>query len=379
MKEFFVNTLGVPLFPTTAEYLNAVYNLVNRTILPDKDALKKLFKMFFVLGQKTCRVGKCEELKGWGLPDSTKEQIEMYHALEDFVDPEMRQTLQSERNIKTRLIPTFSNIFIPIEAKPILSIDEEVRKTYSKDRQVDFAVLEDISRAFKDHKKQKLAPHLRRSKELEIESITVFVMLFYKACGLELLHDLQCKPEIIAMSVTEGCYFWQHILHDIAPAVQRYMAVYLPDIYDDLQKMNFPLFLTNTGVNTCIKLEVLHHLKNRTSIDIRQDKVAVVQFDDEKRATLYINNTYAEGFQQGEAVLREMMSIFAGTDRKAIEMLSDFVLTYTTVLNKETFMRRKRLLAIPEEDVMWSYPEPEDLYPEVFLLDFLRCPTSKRS
>ena len=72
MKDFFVQTLGVPMFPTTNEYLNAAYNLVNRTILPDKDALRKLFKMFYVLGQKCCLAEKVDELKEWGLPDSTK-------------------------------------------------------------------------------------------------------------------------------------------------------------------------------------------------------------------------------------------------------------------------------------------------------------------
>lgn len=368
MKEFFVNTIGVPLYPTTTEYLNAVYNLANRTILPDKEALKKLLKMFFVLGQKACLADKLEELKEWGLPSTTKERIEMYRSLEEFVDLEMRETLRSDKNIKTRLIPTFSNIFLPIEAQPILSIDEEVRKTYSKDRQVDFAVLTDISHTFKDHKKHKSPAHVQRTKQLEIEGITVFVMLFYKTCGLELLHDLQCKPEIFTMSISDGCYFWERILHDIAPALQRYMSVYLPDVYDDLQKKNFSETLRNTSVSTCIKLEVLHKLKNRSTIDIRHEKIAFVEFvEAENRSVLYIKSIYAEGFQQGEAVLREMMSIFAGNDRHAIEMLSDFILTYTTVLNKETFMRRKRLLAVPDEDKKWFYPKPQDPFTEVFV------------
>ena len=368
MKDFFVTTIGVPLYPTTAEYLNAVYNLANRTILPDNQALKKLFKMFFVLGQKACLAEKLNEVKEWGLPATAKEQIEMYRSLEDFVDPEMRETLRSDKNIRTRLIPTFSNLFLPIESQPILSIDEDVRKTYSKDRQVDFAVLNDISRSFKDHTKHKSPGHVRRTKQLEIEGITVFVMLFYKTCGLELLHDLQCKPKIFTMSISNGCYFWERILHDIAPALQRYMSVYLPDIYDDLQKKDFSETLRNTTVNTCIKLEILHQLKNRSTIDIRQEKIAVVEFiEEENKSILYIKSMYAEGFQQGEAVLREMMSIFAGNDRHAVELLSDFILTYTTVLNKETFMRRKRLLTMPEDEVIWYYPKPEDPFTEVNL------------
>ena len=368
MKDFFVTTIGVPLYPTTAEYLNAVYNLANRTILPDNQALKKLFKMFFVLGQKACLAEKLNEVKEWGLPATAKEQIEMYRSLEDFVDPEMRETLRSDKNIRTRLIPTFSNLFLPIESQPILSIDEDVRKTYSKDRQVDFAVLNDISRTFKDHMKHKSPGHVRRTKQLEIEGITVFVMLFYKTCGLELLHDLQCKPKIFTMSISNGCYFWERILHDIAPALQRYMSVYLPDIYDDLQKKDFSETLRNTTVNTCIKLEILHQLKNRSTIDIRQEKIAVVEFiEEENKSILYIKSMYAEGFQQGEAVLREMMSIFAGNDRHAVELLSDFILTYTTVLNKETFMRRKRLLTMPEDEVIWYYPKPEDPFTEVNL------------
>jgi len=363
MRDFFVQMLGVPMFPTTSEYLNAAYNLVNRTILPDKDALRKLFKMFCVLGQKCCISEKVEELKEWGLPDSTKERIELYHSLEDFVDPDMRKTLQSDRNMKTRLIPTSSNVFLAMENRPILSIDPEVHSVYAKDRQVDVAVLNDIARTNIDHKEDKLPSHLRRSKELEIENITLYVMLFYKTCGLELLYDLQLKPEIVAMVVTGGCYFWELVLHNIVPAVQRYMMVYLPDIYDDLQKQNFAQFLLDTEINMCAKLEVLHHLKNRT-LDIHQDKIAVVQFvEDENKAIVYVNKTFGEGFQQGEVVLREMMSIFAGIDKKAIEMLSDFILTYTTVLNKEAYMRRKRLLPIPEGEKEWEFKKPVDPFP----------------
>ena len=140
-------------------------------------------------------------------------------------------------------------------------ISLQVHNVYAKDRQVDVAVLSDIARTNIDHKEDKIPSHLRRSKELEIENITLYVMLFYKACGLELLYDLQLKPEIVAMVVTEGCYFWELVLHNIVPAVQRYMMVYLPDIYDDLQKQNFAQFLLDTEINMCAKLEVCFGLR----------------------------------------------------------------------------------------------------------------------
>jgi len=400
MKEFFVETLGVPVFPTTQEYLNAIYNLVNRTILPDSNALKKLFRMFYVLGQKSVLPEKVVEVQEWAIPETTQERCEMYRNMENYIDPEMRKTLQSAKNIKSRLIPTNSNIFLPISDQPIICIDHEVQKIYAKDRQIDIAVLDDIARVYREHN---LPSHIRRSKEREIESITLYVMMFYRACGMDLLYDLQCPPKINVQVISPGCYFWEDVMHNIVPAIQRFMIVYIADIYDELQKKNFREFLRECEINRCKKLEVVYNLKGREKISIRQFKIACVELSEDmdkasgelsedkdkaikelskdmdktsgelseeednskKNSVVYINETFSEGFQQGEAILRELMELFVGKDDKSKEILSDFVLTYTTVLNKETYMRRKRLPPLPLTEVAWMYPKPPDVFPTV--------------
>lgn len=369
MYGLFVDMLHVPLYPTTSEYLNAVYNLVNRTILPDREASKQLFTMFHVLGQKTLVKEKVEEFKTWGVPDDPRERCALYHAMDSFIDPEMVEILRSGQNAETRILPTHSHHFKTINDRPILSINTNIRSIYEKEEKIAIVSLDDVSHAFRLI--TECAPHLRRAKEREIENILLYIMLFYRACGLELLSDLHSEPEIHATPTYTGCFFWQLLLSNITSAVQRFIVKMFPMHYQQLQSENFQDTLkSNLEFQVANQLEMVYTLKGRKDISVKQTKLCIVEHSESldessddpgrhKKCVVYIWDMLVSGQQFAEQIIKELMGVFVGDDDDKKEMLTEFVLTYTTVQNKEAFMRRKKIPKLKKSETVWEYPKPK--------------------
>ena len=355
-RDFFLKIVRVDEYPSGEEYLRLITNITaSVTVLPNKQKCVEIFMLMAVLAETFMYEDALDVIHKIGYPPHIFDRQKLYDNLKDYFLPGSFDHLKNAMINDKVIFPTAANIFVSLEQQPILVFNRELAKIYKSKSAVPIIFADDIYNILKESQKY----------ETDANSLYLKVLLFFKVCKLPTLKELYIEPEIITEQLDRGCAYWEKILHDVAPILQRYIARSLPDLYKEKQtkvfvsdnddQCTFSEYLKNSSFFSVKKLEVIYHLKERNDVNIKLEKVSNVELTNSK-AMIYINKTAIDSKDSYDKILLEILRLFTD-DEDQQESILDFITTYNDVQDKDSFLRRKQIGEI-KDGQMWSYPEP---------------------
>ena len=358
MQSYFVSTLGVSRYPSVQEYINLACSIAYKTNLPDKEACENLFTIFSVLGQMLISDKKLEELQDWSFPESSEERKQQYEDLSSFIDPRLPEFVHWKEWLGESIFPTSKNQFCCMSDLPLLVDNKNLARIFIESEKVPLIFFDFILNMIKP--KNSLAFRSKRAIEAcDLKMIKILV--FFKACRVQLLSNVYIEPEVITVNMKRGCEKWEKVLHEISPIIQRYLCTKFPEHYNELRAKCFHEYLKNTTLFSVQSLEAVYRLFDRNNVNITHTKIACVSDAAAKRAIIYITSQYADEKAKFEQILSEILTLFVGQNEEVKEDLLDFVQMYLVVPNKSEYLKRKNVAVLPSSDVKWHYPEPNVL------------------
>ena len=355
-REFFLKIVMVDEYPSGEEYLRLITNITaSVTVLPNKEKCFEIFMLMAVLAETFLYGDALDAIHKIGYPSNIFDRQKLYDDLKDYFLPGSFDHLKNAMINDKVIFPTAANIFVSLKQQPILVFNRELAKIYKSKSVVPMIFADDIYNILKE----------RQKYIADANSLYLKVLVFFKVCKLYTLKELYIEPEIITEGMDRGCAYWEKILHDIAPILQRYIASLLPDLYKEKQtkvfvsnndkECKFSEYLKNSNFFSVRKLEVIYHLKEREDVNIKLQKVSNVELTNSK-AMIYISKTAVDSKECYDKILLEILRLFTD-DEDQQESLFDFITTYNDVQDKDSFLRRKKIVEIKDEE-MWSFPEP---------------------
>ena len=357
MQNFFIFKLGVNRYPSIQEYVSLASSIASETTLPDKVACGKLFMLFSVLAPMFIINDKLEELNDWSFPDSAKDRKQQYKDLASFIEPRLSDNVKDFMD--EHIFPTSNNHFCSISDLPLLVDSNSLTKIFQESGEVSLIFFDFILNMIKpDH------PSSYRSKRtIEASHVKMLkIMLFFKACNINLLSDVYIEPEITTTFSKPGCSKWEKVLHDISPIVQRFLNIRLPDVYKELCSKLFHEYLQNIAIFTVEKLEAVYRLSDRSTVNISHLKVAFVSGADTNYPIIYITSDHAEEKAKFDEILGEILSLFVGKNEEHKEKLLEFILVYLEAPNKTHYLKHTKIPEISPNEEKWHYPEPNIIH-----------------
>ena len=356
-REFFLKIVRVDEYPSGEEYLRLITNITaSVTVLPNKEKCFEIFMLMAVLAETFLYEDALDVIHKIGYPPTILDRQKLYDNLKDYFLPGSFDHLKNAMITDKVIFPTAANIFVSLEQQPILVFNRELAKIYKSKSAVSMIFADDIYNILKD----------RQKYIADANSLYLKVLLFFKVCKLHTLKELYIEPEIITEQLDRGCAYWEKILYDVAPILQRYIASLLPDLYKEKQakvfvsengdQCKFSEYLKNSSFFSVRKLEVIYHLKERDDVNIKLQKVSNIELTKSK-AMIYIKKTAADSKDCYDKILLEILRLFTD-DEGQQETLLDFVTTYNDVQDKDSFLHRKKIVEIKDGEI-WSFPEPK--------------------
>ena len=372
LKDFFLKFVCVERFPPAHEYLCMVSSIAEKTTLPDQTALRKILRLFEVLGSLCIKQERKEELyQRWRFEDKFQMNLQFYHHdISDYLDPDHSSDVAETCKPHEKVFPTHKNRFSRMKSDsknpPILVFNKNLAEIFTKHGDVDFIFVDDIWRAIDKRIKEQQQQNEHRYLRGRGDSNILKILFFFKACGLPILTDLYEAPSINPEQITKGCYGWEKCLHEAAPYIQRFLYTKHRQHYQRLQGNDFAYYLNQSTFFAANRFEVVYNLKNRRDVTIVKEKPAYVEHslldgDSSKKATIYIIKSKSEEVDDDD-VTRELVKLFVpNNDEELSEELYDFWCSLFIEPNKEVFMqKRKRIFELPATETRWEFPRPPD-------------------
>jgi len=375
LKDFFLTFICVERFPPAREYLSMVGSIAEKTSLPDQAAIRKILRLFEVLGS-LCILQETKEhlYQNWRFEDKFQKNLQFYN--QDI--PKYQNQKHSSDVAETckhyeKLFPTHKNRFTRMksdtgQSPPILVFNKNLAEIFTRNERVDFIFIDEIwsviEKRIRDQSNQRF---IRGDSQL------LKILFFFKACGLPTLTDLYEHPNINPEQISKGCYGWEKSLHEATPYIQRFLHSKHYQHYQRLQGMRFADYLNHSTFFATERFEVVYLLKNRRDVVITKEKFAHVEHslldgDSSKKATVYVIKSKSEEANDDD-VTRELVNLFVpNNDVELAEELYDFWCSLFIETNKELFMtRRKRINQLPMTEVPWEFPRPPDPFVSITL------------
>ena len=355
-KEFFVGMVGVDEYPSREEYLRLITNITSVTSLPNREKCFEIFMSMAVLGDTFLNTHALDMINEIDYPQNAAQKYKLYEDLREYYVPDsLIQAKKVGINGKS-IFPTVGNFFVSLDQEPILVINQDLAKVYRKNHTVVPMIYADnVYKILQEGQKRRLIA----------DSLFLKVLVFFKVCKIPTLKELYLEPEVITEQMSRGCARWENLLHDITPIAQRYISSLLPDIHKEMQTKivisdkdgdcKFSDYLTNSKFFTVQRLQVIYRLKGRTDVNITREKVCNVESCGSK-ALIYINKAAVNAKDHYESILLELLRLFL-QDEEQREKLHEFIITYSTIPDKDRYLQRKKVKDIYDGEI-WNYPEP---------------------
>lgn len=358
LQDFFIKNLEVDYYPTGEEYLNLVCKIASMTSLPDSEECKKIYSLLSVLGETFLTEETSSLIKEVEYPDldQIEEQILMYDDLEQYVDQSAFSCLVQANISEKNIFPTSVNVFTSLSKNPVLVFNKDLARPFRKNNDLPLLYVNEIYDLLKSSTSKR---HHNREKT---EQKFLCLLLFFKACGVPSLQSIYLEPEVVTEQMSRGSHKWEEVLHKLTPVIQRFIKTKLPEQYRKMQvekygdeKVDFKTFLFNSKFCPVANLEVIYRLSDRSDINVRQPKIVNTEFCGSK-ALIYIINSAIEN--NSDDIMTEMLKIFTHDNNSYRGDVLEFVLDFIAVSNKESYLRRKKLVHISSQEELWVYPEP---------------------